>query len=73
MTFIGRCEHTGNIGVAFGRHYRRDEEPHCFRLYSGSETTDGLRDTRFRVQRVRRFGDYVLHASMVGFVAGKPK
>lgn len=52
--------------------FRRARERHVVQLYCGNEIVDLLRQTGFRVRRVRKFGDYPLLPKRVGFIARKP-
>lgn len=52
--------------------YRRHEEAHSQHLYQADQLAAILNQTGFAAQTVRSYGDYLLHAGDVGFVARKP-
>ena len=54
-----------------GKHYRRREETHNLQLYKGTKVAEMLRDVGFRVRVVRRYGNFRLPKSLVGFIARK--
>lgn len=55
-----------------GRHYRRHSETHVLQLYDARAVAALLRESGFKVRRVRRLGGYSLHHGRMGFVARKP-
>lgn len=55
-----------------GEHYRRDDEVHHLQLYKATEVAKELRQVGFRVQIVRRYGQYNLPKAHAAFVARKP-
>ncbi len=57
------------VGAAF----RRSREQHLVQLYDGSDVAEKLRQTGFRVRRVRKFGSHSLLAKRAGFIARKPQ
>jgi len=54
-----------------GDAYRRSEETHRQQLYDRASVRQMLEAVGFRVQAVRRYGDYPLGQGVVGFVANK--
>jgi len=55
-----------------GKHYRRDDETHCVRLYRGADLARALRQTGFRVRRLTGYGTHPFSGSQTGFLARKP-
>ncbi|HAG81458.1 MAG TPA: class I SAM-dependent methyltransferase [Cyanobacteria bacterium UBA12227] len=56
-----------------GDYYRRDEELHRQRLYKAKDIAIELRQIGFRVQVMRRYGEYNLPKARAAFIARKLK
>jgi SAM-dependent methyltransferase len=55
-----------------GKLYRRSEETHRLRLYSGADLARILRDIGFHVRVLRAYGQYPLTGNRVALLARKP-